>query len=169
MSPEARKNLPQILTIGGLLLIVFGVLLYLCRTVWFTAGSPLGYQALVPLGSLLLMWDRRTEVHLVQRELTSLFPDPTHPKRRGNEALVWIGGLFLLAGVFAAFPAFGILGFILLTFGVVYYLVGPFVVRALLLPLCLLFLMLFPPPIRLSTELSSSLFTSVARHSPGIF
>ena len=147
MSPQARKNLPQILTIGGLLLIVFGVLLYLCRSVWFTTGSPLGYQALVPLGSLLLMWDRRTEVHLVQRELTSLFPDPAHPKRRGNEALVWVGGLLLLASIFAAVPFLGTLGFILLVFGVVYYIAGPFVLRALLLPLGLL-LMMIPPPLQ---------------------
>jgi hypothetical protein len=148
MPPQTRKNLPVILSIGGFLLVVFGILLYLCRTVWFSLGSPLGYQALVPLGALLLMANRRQEVHLVQRELASLFPDAAHPKRRGNEIPVWIGGLLLLAGVFAAFPAFGILGFIFLAFGVVYYLAGPFVVRALALPLSLLFLMLFPPPIQ---------------------
>lgn len=148
LPPQTRKNLPAILSICGFLLTVFGLLLFLCRTVWFNLGSPLNYQALVPLGVLLLIGNRRDEVHTVQRELASLFPDPTHPKRRGNEIPVWIGGLLLLAGVFAAFPTFGILGFIFISFGVVYYLTGPFVVRTLLLPLSLLFLMMFPPPIQ---------------------
>ena len=144
----AVKNLPSLALPIALGLALYGTLVYLCRAVWFSEGSPLGYQCLIPMGTVVLAWSRRSEVRTVQRELATLFPNPTHPKRCGNEALLWIGGLVLLAGILAAFPPLGIFGFIVAGFGAIFYFFGPFVVRSLGLPLAFLFLMLFPPPIQ---------------------
>ena len=143
----ARHGLRLVL-IGAPAVLLFGLVLRLCRNVWFLAGSPLSYQALIPLGALALGWSRRHEVHTVCRELAALFPDPSHPKRRGSAALVWIGGAFLMAGMLALFPPLGLIGFFLMAAGVVFYLYGPFVLRSLLAPLSCLLLMLVPPPLQ---------------------
>ena len=142
----ARHGL-RLLLIGVPSVLIFGVVLKLCGSVWFAADSPLGYQALIPLGALALGWSRSHDVRLVCRELATLFPDPNHPKRRGNTALVWIGGLVLLGGVLALSPPVGLTGFIVLAAGVVFYSYGPFVLRSLFAPLGCLFLMLVPPPL----------------------
>jgi hypothetical protein len=146
-----------LLLLGVPLLLILLTLGQLCRSVWFADGSPLSYQAFLPLGALALAWHRRRELVTIVSELATLFPDPNHPKRRGNESLVLIGGVLLLVGILAALPPLGLLGFLVVVTGVVFYLWGPFVVRGLRGPLGYLLLTLLPPPMagitgRLGTE-----------------
>jgi exosortase/archaeosortase family protein len=135
-----------LLLIGVPTLFLLFTLGQLCHNVWFSEGALLGYQAFLPLGAAALAWHRRHDLKTITTELSTLFPDPDHPKRRGTVALSIFGGLLLLAGVLASLPPLGLIGFLFLAVGIVLALWGPFVLRGLVGPLGFLALMLVPPP-----------------------
>ncbi len=135
-----------LLLIGVPTLLLLFALVQLCRNVWFGEGAPLGYQAFLPLGAIALAWHRRFDLKTISAELSTLFPDPNHSKRRGTVVLAVFGGLLLLAGILASLPPLGLFGFLLLAVGIVLALWGPFILRGLVGPLGFLALMLIPPP-----------------------
>jgi exosortase/archaeosortase family protein len=107
---------------------------------WFEETSPLGYQILIPLGALAIGYRRRTEIAHTYAELGQYFPDPTHPKRRGNELLIFLGTLFLVASLMAQFPPIGVVGMIVVLAGIIHLIYGPFVLGTLRVPLAYLLL-----------------------------
>jgi exosortase/archaeosortase family protein len=145
--PRLARSGTALLLVGVPVALLLFALFQLCRHAWFGTNSPLGYQAFIPLGALALAWHRRQEVRKIITELAMLFPDPDHPKRRGNEWLAVIGALFLFFGVLTALPILGLFGFFLLVVGIVFCIWGPFVLRGLLGAVGYLLLMLLPPPV----------------------
>jgi hypothetical protein len=146
--PGQTRNGIALLLIGIPVALLLFALFLLCRPLWFHEASPLWFQALIPIGAGALAVQRRQEIRKIVTELSLLFPDPDHPKRRGTEWLAIIGALMIVFGILALSPTIGLLGLIVLAMGIALYLGGPFVLRGMLGPLGYLFLML-PPPIEL--------------------
>lgn len=162
--PGLARYTTAFLIVGVPVALLCVILFQLCDNVWFSAGSVLTYQAFIPLGALALAWNRRQELRKIITELALLFPDPEHPKRRGNEWLAVFGALVILLGVIISLPVVGLIGLLLLVIGIVFCIWGPFVLRGLAAPISYLVLSFIPPPVQgLVGPISSNFhFRSVA-------
>ncbi|MGC4042213.1 MAG: archaeosortase/exosortase family protein [Armatimonas sp.] len=145
--PRLARYNTAFLLVGVPVALFLIILFLLCRNVWFSTNSVLGYQAFIPLGALALVWDRRFEIRKIMTELAILFPDPEHPKRRGNEWMAVVGAIIVLLGVLASTPLIGLFGFLVMVAGVVFCIYGPFVLRGLAGPISYLALTFIPPPV----------------------
>jgi hypothetical protein len=114
------------------------------QAAWGDFSSPLTWQLLVPVCTLLLVWARR-------HDLNTFFGIQARRERDGarkhrKPAAVFLCGWLLY--IFALFfqgpiPAFG--GLVLMMWGIVFYLYGAGLFRLLLLPFLFSFLLLPPP------------------------
>jgi hypothetical protein len=111
------------------------------REEWFYLGSPVLFQAFVPVLALWIAWRRRMEVVRQYYELAFVFAEDS-PKRRGKIWLIPLAALTMLAGCLLEIRAFTVIGFILTIIGGIYYLFGPFIVRSLWHPLTFLVTMI---------------------------
>jgi Transmembrane exosortase (Exosortase_EpsH) len=113
--------------------------------VWLAPNSQVIFQAWIPAVVAFLWWSRRSEWNETANELVELFPDPRDPRRSGNLILVILGGIGLLLGLVASIPAASMFCLCLMICGACFALAGPFLLRVVLTPLLLLFLMVpFP-------------------------
>lgn len=112
---------------------------------WTQPGYPTSWQVAVPLGSLLIAHSRMGDAQRIALELERLFPDPGSPQRRGNIALLILGGLVLVSAHVAVSPPAAMVGLVCTCAGWALRRFGPFVMRALV-PAFLFLLLAVPFP-----------------------
>jgi hypothetical protein len=121
---------------------------------WGVPGSAVSWQIIVPFCTLALVWASRAALFAVWKR----------PKNRGmmGHPVFFIIGwcLYLLSLLFQGpLPAF--LGLVLMTWGGIYWLFGPILIRSVLMPFFFSFLMI-PPPQSLTARLKVPLQLVVA-------
>jgi hypothetical protein len=117
---------------------------------WAASWNPLNFQPIVPFGAALLAWSRRDRLQAIKKRQQKM----SEPRRgRTARAGTGSGNLLLAAGgcvllVLAhlvhvdSLFAVGLLGIVA---GVIYYLYGREILRALAVPLIFLLLLVNPP------------------------
>jgi hypothetical protein len=123
------------------------------RKSWGDFDTALIIQPFVPILAGWLVWQRRHYLATLYRELAFAFPDDS-PKRRGNVWGIVIGCLLLFISSFAMLSSLALLGLIIAIAGAVYYLYGPFLLRALWQPLLFLLIMV-PLPVTILGRITS--------------
>lgn len=140
----------QLLQPKWLMVIVPLVFLYLYVTVrvaqkdWFYLGSPLLIQAIIPLLTIWLVWRRRQEVMRQYYELAFVFPEDS-PKRHGKIWPLLLSVLLMMLAAIVQLTQLSVIGLIVGTFSLVYYLYGFFQLRSLWQMLAFLVLMIPTP------------------------
>ncbi len=128
---------------------------------WTAPGSPLLFQAFVPFGAIYLAWTRRETLSAMQRELVALFP-PESKKRRGPIVILLLGCALMLFSYLTWLTSVAMLGAVVIAVGIILYLYGPFITRALTQPLLFLILMVPPPANLLAYATGKLQFGAVA-------
>lgn len=143
-SPSPPRTLPQDavqwLWVAVPLLILLAQPLRWSVGVWFENESQLYYQAWVLVLAGLWAAALRPELARTTAELAQVFPDPQSPQRRGNLIFVVLGVVLFLISYLTMMPLFSLLALPVVLGGAVFFLFGPFLLRALAGPLLLLFL-----------------------------
>ena len=132
-----------------------------CWGSWLSFDSPLVFQPFLPFLAAWLIWERRGELQEISDEISLVFGADS-PKRRGKLWPVLLSCVILVIAALAMVPSLAMLAFVGIVVGIVYYLYGPTILKALWQPLLLLVLMVPPPGIILGT-FSAVLQTVTAR------
>lgn len=154
-------------TQGHWLLVLIPLSLILIRPLrwcwgsWVSFDSPLVFQPFLPFLAAWLVWERRGELRQLSDELAFVFPAGS-PKRRGKLWPVLLSCVTLVIAALAMVTPLAMLAFVGIVSGIVYYLYGPNILKALWQPLLLLILMV-PPPGALLGTFSAVLQTVTAR------
>jgi exosortase len=130
---EIRRHWHWALPVFPLLVILWGPLQWAWKT-WSVPDSPQAYQPFVPLAAGFLVWVRR-------HELAGLYQS-TRNSPRGQLWLVLIGCAILLTSHAAQLASISFFGLIVTGAGVVLYIYGARMLRALTVPILLLMTMI---------------------------
>jgi hypothetical protein len=152
---------------GHWLLVLIPLILILIRPlrwswgIWFSYDSPLLFQPFLLLLAGILVWERRYDLLGINNEMTFLY-SANSARMRGSLWLVSLSCIALIIAALAMVTPLAMLSFVGIVVGIIYYLYGMEIVKALWQPILLL-LLTIPPPGNLLAFLSSFLQTITAK------
>lgn len=118
-------------------LVPLAIMLYtplkMCWKIWSAPDSPQAYQPLIPLAVGFLLWLRREPLSELWQEVQE---DPD--AKRGSKWLLLVGCLLMVAFYPVNLPTFSMFAFVVIVWGVVLYVYGGRMFRAMLAPLLFL-------------------------------
>jgi hypothetical protein len=128
---------------------------WLWGLIWGVPGSAVSWQIIVPFCVLALVWASRSAVF-------SVWKRPKNRGMMGHPVFFIIGWLLYLLSLLFQGPLPAFLGLVLMTWGGIYWLFGPVLMRSVLMPF-FFSLLVIPPPQSLPARVKVLLQLGLAR------